>query len=288
MVYNSNQRPVTGRNNNGRNRKRPNMPVIIASIVIFGLLVCGIVGLTGTAAGERDSVSLTATHYPDLEQVAGTDWPVTHYEGFSLAYDENRHTPVWVGWELLATEADGTESRSNRFWQDDDVYGCASSDDYKNSGYDRGHMCPAADQKWSKEAMRACFSMANMAPQVHALNSGAWKTLEEKERLWSRRDSAIVIVAGPVYTNADTQRIGETGVLVPGAFYKVILAPYLDKPRAIGFVYPNAHAPGNMQDYAISVDDVEQLTGLDFFATLPDSIESVVESHFSFSDWNRR
>ncbi len=77
-------------------------------------------------------------------------------------------------------------------------------------------------------------------------------------------------------------------MLVPSAFFKVILAPYVDKPRAIGFVYPNMSAPGNMQNYVMTVDDVEALTGYDFFSALPDEIEKEVESKASFREWNQR
>ncbi len=212
---------------------------------------------------------------------------VKRYEGFTVGFNSDNRTPEWVGWELLASETDGAESRSDRFWQDFELNRCPSPDDYRRSGYDKGHLCPAADQKWSASAMSDCFVMANMAPQDHALNAGAWKTLEEKERLWAKRDSAIVIVAGPVYAAADRKTIGD-GVRVPSAFYKVLLAPYLEQPRAIGFVYPNMKAPGNMADYAMSVDEVESLTGLDFFSTLPDEIENEVEKYYDFKLWNKK
>ena len=136
--------------------------------------------------------------------------------------------------------------------------------------------------------MNDCFVMTNMTPQLHALNGGAWSTLESKERLWAKRDSALVIVAGPIYTESDTKRIGKTGVRVPSAFFKVLLAPYVDEPRAIGFVYPNMSSPGNMQQYSMSVDEVEALTGLDFFANLPDELENRIERSASFTEWNRK
>ena len=181
----------------------------------------------------------------------------------------------------------GEAKRHNRFWQDRDVDGCPTTNDYRNSGYDRGHMCPAAEQKWSAEAMDDCFVMANMCPQDHSLNSGAWNTLENKERNWAVRDSAIVIVAGPIYNADDIKTIGN-GVLVPSAFFKVLLAPYVEKPRAIAFVFPNMSSPGSMQNYVMTVDDVEKLTGYDFFSSLPDDIENEVESKASFREWNQR
>ena len=226
----------------------------------------------------------------DLDLVRGSSSKAIRkdYTGFRLAFNPDNRTPEWVAWELLGSETDGPASRSNSFWQDEDIENCPTTGDYARSGYDRGHLCPAADQKWSPEAMNDCFVMANMCPQDHSLNSGAWNTLENKERNWARRDSAIVIVAGPIYDKTDTTRIGQAGVRVPGAFYKVLLAPYVKEPRSIAFVYPNMSSPGNMENYVTTVDEVEKLTGLDFFYNLPDSIENKVEAVSSFRDWNRR
>ncbi len=136
--------------------------------------------------------------------------------------------------------------------------------------------------------MYDCFVMSNMAPQAHALNSGAWQTLEDCERRWVKRDSAIVIVAGPLYYETDTQRIGrEDGPRVPSAFFKVLAAPYLEEPRAIAFVYPNMTAPGNMAQYSMSVRELEKMTGYNFFAEMPNAIEDAMETVASFKEWNR-
>lgn len=213
---------------------------------------------------------------------------VKDYEGFRVSFNSDNKTPNWVSWELLRSETEGTSPRYNKFWCDEDIEGCPTHYDYTHSGYDRGHMCPAADQKWSDTAMIDCFSLANIAPQDNSLNSGAWSTLEKKERLWAQRDSAIVIVAGPIYEKTDTKRIGDAGVRVPSAFFKVIVAPYLSKPRGIAFVYPNMYAPGNMENYVMTIRDVEKITGLDFFHYLPDDVEESVETASSFQDWNKK
>lgn len=229
------------------------------------------------------------THYPGLETVSlpdGLAAQMKEYIGFTISFNKDNSTPNYVAWELLGEETSGEQSRSNKFWTDSEIDGCPTTKDYSNSGYDRGHMCPAADQKWSREAMEDCFVMANICPQLHALNAGAWATLENKERQWAQRDSAIMIIAGPIYDKTDTKRIGEAGVRVPGAFFKVLAAPYADRPRGIAFVYPNMTAPGNMQDYAMSIDDLEKITGYDFFQSLPDDVEESVERSFSFKDWN--
>lgn len=231
-----------------------------------------------------------APHYIDLEKVILPDTipqQIKSYEGFIVSFNRDNHTPNYVGWELLESEVSDKVDRYNTFWQDTDLIGCPEHRDYSYSGYDRGHMCPAADQKWSGQAMIDSFVMANMCPQDHDLNGGAWATLETKERQWAKRDSAIIIVAGPIYEKEDTKRIGLTGVRVPSAFFKAFLAPYIENPRAIAFVYPNMDSPGNMQDYAMSIDDLENLLGYDFFSTLPDEIENKVEARFSFTEWNR-
>ncbi len=246
-----------------------------------------------SASGMRESVSNNVQgvrHYDNLDYVVIPSSIVSQdceYEGFRLSFNEHNRTPNWVAWELLENEINGENTRHNKFWKDINVKGCPTTNDYRSSGYDRGHMCPAADQKWSQKAMDDCFVMANMCPQDHALNSGAWNTLENKGRNWVKRDSALVIVAGPIYSKDDTTTIGG-GVLVPGAFFKAILAPYVEKPRAIAFVFPNMSAPGNMQNYVMTVDDLEKLTGYDFFSSLPDSIENDVESVASFREWNSR
>lgn len=268
------------------------------------LSICLAMGAGGAVTGLNSSCESGATdierpseplppsgmgHYPGLETVSIPEdlySQVKEYEGFTVSFNKDNKTPNYVAWELLGEEVKTDIERSNNFWCDPEIEGCPTTKDYTNSGYDRGHMCPAADQKWSQKAMDDCFVMANICPQDHKLNAGAWNTLESKERQWAQRDSAIMIIAGPLYSESDTQRIGNAKVRVPGAFFKVLLAPYADEPRGIAFVYPNMTSPGNMQDYAMSIDDLEKITGFDFFPALPDEIEKKVEASFSFKEWN--
>lgn len=211
-----------------------------------------------------------------------------HYKGMDVSFNPDAHVPNWVAWELTASETEGTEPRGNKFETDFNVPGCALPADYKFSGYDRGHMAPAADMKWSKEAMRQSFFLTNVAPQTHALNNGAWKRLEEKCRQWAVLDSAIYIVCGPVLTDEVTEKIGTTGVVVPQRFFKVIIAPHANPPRGIGFIMPNGQVKGGMQKAACSIDEVEAVTGLDFFAALPDTIENAIERQCNFNQWSNR
>lgn len=271
-------------------------------LAIVGIIACVLVIVAGcflafNSRAKNNPVKDTVVvepkkkYYPGLETVRlpdGTAEQFKEYTGFTLSFNKENHTPNYVAWELLGSEVTDGVERSNNFWQDYEIEGCPSHSDYTHSGYDRGHMCPSADQKWSVEAMNDCFVMANMCPQAHSLNAGAWNTLENKERQWAKRDSALMIIAGPIYDTTDTKRIGNIGVRVPSAFFKVFLAPYIEEPRAIAFVYPNMSAPGNMQNYAMSVDQLEEITGFDFFPALPDQIENKVEASYSFTEWNRK
>ncbi len=205
--------------------------------------------------------------------------------GFDLSFNPEMHQPNWVAWELTGEETRGDVKRAN-FATDYDIDGSATPKDYTNTGYDRGHMAPAGDMKWDSEAMRESCLMTNISPQSKALNTGAWRNLEESCRRWAKRDSALVIVCGPILTDPITEYIGDTRVAVPSRFFKVVLAPYAHPARAIGFIFPNARISGGLQAAVVSVDSVERATGHDFFAALNDSIENIVESQADLHIWN--
>ncbi len=207
------------------------------------------------------------------------------YTGMDLSFNPDCHIPNWVAWELTADETTGKEPRSDKFSADPDVVGCAETWDYSYSGYDRGHMAPAGDMKWDKQAMEETFFLTNICPQTKALNVGAWRTLEEKCRQWAREEGRIYIVCGPVIESKPIERIGDSRVWVPKRFFKVIIAPYATPPRGIAFIMPNDRVKGGMQQCVVSIDSVERLTGHDFFHTLPDYIENDVESQHKFSQW---
>lgn len=208
--------------------------------------------------------------------------------GMEISFNPSMHIPNWVAWELTADEADGAEPRSNKFNPDPRTHASATTADYRNSGYDRGHMAPAGDMKWSQESMAESFYMTNICPQVHSLNASAWKTLEESCRRWARRDSAIIIVCGPMRTDSYIERIGQTGVAVPAEFFKVVIAPYANPPRGIAFIMPNGYVDGGLQTTVCSIDDVEARTGHDFFSSLPDEIENEIETQHDLNQWNTR
>lgn len=231
------------------------------------------------AMSKIDSLEIVVTNHRLPEQRID-------YKGMTVSFNPQLHIPNWVAWELTRDEATGTEPRSNAFAADPDVNGCATPADYRNSGYDRGHMAPAGDMKWNPETMRESFLLTNICPQAKSLNSGSWKKLEEKCRIWAQADSAIVIVCGPILSDDPVEYIGASHIAVPKRFFKVVLSPYANPPRGIGFIMPNSAVRGGMQACAVSIDEVETITGHDFFSALPDDVETTVESQCKFNYWN--
>lgn len=277
-----------------RNNSKPAKGNLIGNFVAWALTMAAIAlggaYFGGYISASNDIGSTKQTgKYGNLEEVItpkSLKSQVVEYEGMTLSFNSSMHIPNWVAWELSGKEVAGTEPRKDNFRADDNVEGSAEKWDYSYSGYDRGHMAPAADMKWSEKAMDESFFMTNMCPQAKSLNTGAWKRLEEKCRQWAEIDSAIIIVCGPVLTDSITEFIGDSHVAVPQRFFKVILSPFVDSPRGIGFIMPNGKVPGGMQASAVSIDEVERVTGLDFFSSLPDDLEEEVESQCRFHYWS--
>ena len=213
-----------------------------------------------------------------------SDTLVNYGEAFAVHFNSTRGIANCAIYELVSNELNGTAERGNEVMQDSGVKGCPSPQDYAGSGMDRGHLVPAGDLKWSETAMRQSFLMTNICPMHKALNEGGWAKLEEKVREWTARDSALLVFTGPVVSESDTT-LANSHVTVPGAYYKVIMAPCVRPVRAIAFIYPNGHSGGRLRQYAVSVDKVERKTGLDFFPTLPLNEQERLESTINLDAW---
>ena len=208
--------------------------------------------------------------------------------GYTLSFNRERNQPNWVAWQLTDSETEGHVSRLDEFLPDPDIPAPhrVTTADYRHSGYDRGHMAPAADMKWSGKAMKECFYMSNICPQQHELNGGPWAKLENACRRWARNEGAVYIVCGPVFGKGHIKCIGKNfRIPVPKGFFKVILSIRKGHEKAIGFYYRNRAGRQSMASAALTVDQVEQLTGIDFFPTLPDSLERRVEASARLQDW---
>lgn len=263
----------------------------MASILTFAMAM--VIGFFVFTAGTKDKSQTKAGRFEDcnlLRVIIPDETPelICNYTGFTVSFNPSWHVPNYVVWELTGAETNGTQPRSNRFASDPDVYGCATLADYRRSNFDRGHMAPAADMKWSAQAMTDCHYLTNIVPQDHRLNAGRWNSLEQKCRSIAQRDSAIIIIAGPVLSDCINRTIGASQVAVPDRFFKVIFAPYANPPRAVGFVMPNREVADPISAMAMTVDQVEEITGFDFFSELPDDIEKRVESTIRLRDWGIR
>ncbi len=209
---------------------------------------------------------------------------LVRYDAFDVHFNSERGIANCALYELVNNELYGTEERGNEFMADPGVKGCPLPEDYAGSGFDRGHLVPAGDLKWNGTAMRQSFMLTNVGPMHKALNEGGWAKLEEKVREWTARDSALLVFTGPVVSDSDTTLLNGQ-VKVPSAYYKVIMAPCARPMRVIAFIYPNGHSGGRLQQYAVSVDEVERRTGLDFFPTLPDDEQQRLESPVNLGAW---
>ncbi len=235
--------------------------------------------------------------------VAAPDHQIRAFHYYTLCYRESYEQAEWSAYCLRDWMLQKNAKRTNDFRPDPQIEGgSATLADYKKSGYDRGHLTPAGDMVFSREAMSETFYMSNMCPQAAAFNRGIWKDLEDQVREWVRLYGAAYVVSGPVLSKPASEYpfIGQSKVAVPEFFYKTILVPIyedgLDQTgadaldacadvMAIAFVIPNKACEGDFWRYAKSVDEAEEITGLDFFPLLEDEVENRVEAECDPRPW---
>jgi endonuclease G len=210
---------------------------------------------------------------------------IISHSGYSFVYSEEHEQAKWIAYELTKEETNSLFERTDKFLTDPFVStGTAENSDYADSGYDRGHLAPAADMGWSATAMKESFYFSNMSPQLPGFNRGVWKRLEELMRSWAIDNSAIYIVTGPLLT-AGLPTIGGNLVSIPNYYYKVILDYTQPEIKAIGFILPNASSSSALNSFAVSIDEVETATGIDFFPGLPDEQENKLEKEHCTTCW---
>ena len=211
---------------------------------------------------------------------------VVEHSGYTVSYNNKRRNPNWVAYELTAEEVDGDAPRKGEFIPDPLVEGRqANNNDYKRSGWSRGHHAPAGDMKWSEKSMEESFYLSNISAQNTNLNNGVWKSIEELARYNAKRYDKVLVVTGPAFeTEKGMGAIGKNKVLIPDAFYKVLLV-YDDGYKGIGFYCDNVEGKRKLSSYVLSIDSIENITGIDFFHKLPDEIENRVEKEYNWSEW---
>jgi len=207
---------------------------------------------------------------------------IVRHAYFALDYNEAHEQANWV---IYFAGNFGNTSRNDQFREDPEVKtGSATLEDYKGSGYDRGHLAPAADMNFNTESMSESFYLSNMSPQIPSFNRGIWKSLEELLRDWSAINPSDwdVIVTGPVLTKP----CGVIGnhVTVPCSYYKIYAD--MESLRSIAFILPNEGSETDLKNFTVSIDSLEAATGIDFFHLLSNSAQNKLESTVALEEWN--
>jgi len=210
---------------------------------------------------------------------------IISYTQFTLSYNEEHEQADWVAYELDSTEVEASCTRCNCFKSEKRINTkSASKNDYRSSGFDLGHLCPAADNNMSKKANRESFRMTNISPQLPGFNREVWKLVEEWVRLQAIIYDTIYVVTGPVFLQ-NLGSIGKNKVTIPGYFYKVLLRKEGTKYYSIALMIPQIGASFDFRRYVIPVNALESITGIDFFPALPDRIENRTESQYQPNKW---
>ncbi len=224
-------------------------------------------------SGQCDLLPVSTTH------------EIVRHTYYTLSFSKKDEQAEWVAYLLTRSMLTAQAERGNNFRPDPSVHsGSAQLIDYKNSGYDKGHLCPAGDMGFNEEAMSETFFLSNMSPQVPTFNRGIWKSLETIVRDWAKEEDSIYIVTGGILSHP-LGSIGPDRVTVPSKYYKVIY-DLTGERKMIAFIIPNEKGSKPLPDYVVSVSDVEKLTGINFFPCLADSLRNKLEGKADIAKWN--
>lgn len=215
---------------------------------------------------------------------SSTTGQVIHHQGYSLSYSEPHEQAEWVAYELKKSHLSKANYKRPYFEVDQAVKtGAASWKNYKDSGYDRGHLCPAGDRRYSKQAYDETFLTSNISPQDPEFNAGIWNELEQAVRHWANKYDGVFVVTGGIL-KGNLTTIGQERVAVPDQFYKIVYDPGNEK--MIAFLMPNKNSGAPLREFVVSVDSVEALTGIDFFPELEDTLEDHLEAMVDYRLWS--
>ncbi len=276
----------------------------ILKVGIFGILMGAAFWLFSLFSGNSESAveepevlvdpkdvkpaAPQATEISDYFFPSSTTGQIVKHEYYALSYSEEYEQAEWVAYELSRERlAPPYAVRSNDFRPDPKVRkASASHRDYRATGYDKGHLIPAADMAFDERAMSESFYMSNVSPQIRNFNSGIWRELEENVRDWARKFKHLYIITGPVLTRNIRERIGNNSVAVPDEFYKVVVDFTEPELKGIAFLIPNEVSYEPLKEYAVRIDYIEEITGIDFFPQMfSEREEAVIEGEKDMSLW---
>ena len=265
------------------NKKLRKFNLDFLSFFVFGVILFLLFSLLSAFVlkSESNLVSQSSKKNFDFLPTSTTNQIVKH-EYYTLSYNEKYEQAEWVAYELKKNYVRSSNFDRPYFIEDPKVK-TRSADwrNYKKSGYDKGHLCPAGDMEFAINAYNDTFFTSNIAPQNHDFNAGVWNRLEQKVRYWATKyDGVYVITAGVLQPNLKT--IGQEQVLVPNYFYKILLDNSNGQYKMIAFLVPNAKSNKPLYEFVVSVDSIEKMTGIDFFPKLDDKTENRLEKNSDY------
>lgn len=275
--HNSNYSKSSGKRGSSSSKS-----TLIRSIFFFVGICILIYILSGVTADSWDGIDPKIDSSNDIE-ISGmkgsniepnfypesTTGQVITHKHYVLSYSEEHEQAEWVAYKLTEQNLRKQRVKREKKFRQDNLVSTLSAkhNDYTHSGYTRGHLAPAGDMAFSKEAMRESFLMSNMSPQLKEFNGGIWRELEENVRDWAYDNDELYIISGPVLGEGHIiKQIGYNKVSVPKQFYKIILDLEDPQKKSIAFLMPNEKSTLPIKNYTVSIDEIEKLTGIDFFA----------------------
>lgn len=267
----------------GIRRSRKNKIIYSLLLVLTIVLFWGIENYFWPSGSDLDSgreVHLPEYIYPETSR---KDLVLHAYYAFK--YSEDHEQAHWVVYPLTRSHLTN-DDRKRPFFVEDPKVKTFSADwrNYKNSGYDRGHLCPAGDRRFSESAYNETFYTSNISPMNPDFNAGVWNRLEIQVRNWAREYDSLYVITGGLLEDG-LRRIGYEGVTVPDAFFKVVVRGGVEDLEAIAFLIPNRESSEPLEAFRVSVNDLEEETGINFFDSLDDPFEERLESDKNQSYW---
>lgn len=253
-------------------------------VIIYVIILCFTLAWGTRCAAQRQTTKVDQIGIP--LPLNNKSEQILYRKGYTTSYNTDYKIPNWVAWHLTREHVSGSISRPGNAWHEDMEVPepRAILSDYKGSGWSRGHMCPAGDNKWDGDAMYESFLLTNCCPQNANLNSGDWNQIEMACRRWAEKFGDVYIVCGPILFNQKHETIGANNIVVPEAFFKVVLC-LNGTPKGIGFIRRNTDTSRRKDFYVNSIKEVERITGITFFPLLPREISDVIKSKADIKDW---
>lgn len=258
------------------------------SVFSFGLIMALMLSFS-----TSDLTAITIENKNQNQQIqnfnflpTSTTNQIIKHDYYTLSYSEKHEQAEWIAYELKKSYLRNNDFKRPYFIKDPKVKtGSADWQNYKKSGYDKGHLCPAGDMEFAINAYNDTFFTSNISPQIHDFNAGVWNKLEQKVRYWATKYEDIYVITGGVL-QPSLKTIGKEKVSVPNYFYKILLDNSNGQYRMIAFLVPSKKSDKPLYEFVVSVDSLERMTGIDFFPKLNDKVENSLEKKSDYKAWS--